>query len=306
MTKLDGASVIAGASRYLSSRFPLHLYGPAILLTYYCVWWLYDGAANIAGADLSSGPGAVSLVLIFLQARLIDDLEDQAGRAQHGAAAASNRTALTFALFLATAAVTALNWGRPSLYMALAPLAVMLTASGIVKPLLTNADAAALTTGSTVKDVALFLAFESAHLFTILYIYIFWRSLSRQALPTRQVACVTVLFWAAYVFWKYARCAARPDWNPFGMGWRTFRLLLIGILALCLVCNLAVTQALGLAPLHAAYACIVFALFTAWLASIPQQREATALRSQIGLLFVGALDLGLILASIAKVPGGVA
>jgi hypothetical protein len=271
---------LAGVRQFLSARFPLHAYGPAILVSFYCLWWLYGGGATV----VEGFPGAVSLVAVFLQARLIDDIEDRQGDRRH----------LMLGLALATVIILALNWGRGSWWVALAALAAMLAAPLGLKPLLARGRDT-LTTGSRTRDALLFLAFEGAHVVTFLYVYAFWRSTGQPALSGWLVASATGLFWSAYLFWKYARAAARPEWAVFGMSWRRFRVILIAVLLLCLVCQLWVAAELGLSASYACYAVGGTAVFVAWMRRI-RAPEAGALRSAIGLMFVAMVDLGLVLA----------
>lgn len=277
-----------GARVFLATRFPLQVYGPAILFSYYCLWWLFDSAAGAGLRFGSSLPGAISFVLLFLQARLIDDIEDQAPGAGRGG--------LMLGLALAAVATMVLNWGRPSLGVALAALAAMLFAPLVMKPLLAQGGRQPLTTGSPRRDALLFLAFEGAQLLTFFYVYAFWRSQARPALPPLTVASTIGLFWTVYLFWKYARAVVRPDWRPFGLSWNRFRPLLIGTLLLCLIFQLTTAVALGLSGLYGVYAVCLTLGFAIWLRQIAPRFVGGQARALIGLLFVTGVNLGLIIA----------
>jgi hypothetical protein len=312
MARATRRPAIAAVWAFLSTRFPLLVYGPAILVTYYCALWLYDSAAGTPGPSWTSAIGAISLVLIFLQARLVDDIQDFQDDAQQnrvpGAWAPASRRGLVLGLAFTTAAIIALNWGRSALWVALASVAIMLAASFILAPLLSRTHPGMLTTGNRVKDAILFIAFEGAHVFTLLYIYCFWTSLPHPGLPIASVALATGLFWTTYAFWKYARFATRPSWNPFGMSWQVFRPALAGLLLLCLICQAGVGVAMDLSALYLGYALGITGLFMLWLVRMSPMGAAgggaTGLQAHLGLLFVAAVDLGLVLALLGKSLGG--
>lgn len=304
----------ASVRQYLSARFPLHLYGASIVVTFYCALALFDAAATSSTVMPSSLIGAISLVLLFLASRLIDDIDDfeadHGYRGAFGPIPGPGRRSLIVGLTGTIAAIVGLNWSsKAALIVATAAVGVMLLGPFVLKPLvLGKRDPRRYTTGHWLTDLVLFVVFESAQFLTLLYIYFFWTSISRSELPASMVGLITTMFWTTYVFWKYSRFLTRSTPPPFEMTRNALRIALIGDLSLVVICTVAIGVLVGLSVAWIGYIVATACVFAAWLTRLRPAGDgssATAMLDKaIGLLFAANLNLSLVAAVVDTAVNG--
>jgi len=148
------------------------------------------------------------------------------------------------------------------------------------------------------------LFFEGAPLLIFAYGYAYWRDAGGAGLPVAVAACVPLLFWSGYEFWKFSRKIHTTAMQPYFLARRGIRIALNVFLAVALLANVALAH---FAPLSHAYTIYAVALPLAWIAWLNCSWAAHARNDArrplwAGLTFVGALELGL-LAALLPIPG---
>jgi hypothetical protein len=145
-------------------------------------------------------------------------------------------------------------------------------------------------------------AYEVAPFLMFLYVYFSWAALSNGSLSIPIPLVFTVVFWAGYEFWKYSR-AASPNGDSKGIAAAEPRVVLVAILCMSFVSQLAAYWLARLPssyPFYATALCLGFAVILWRSKSGSGGRDAANLwRQHSGLLFVVALNLGLIAAVMA-------
>lgn len=257
-----------------------------------CSYLLYG---RIAGDGIAFGRsllgGVGTLIALFAQLRLIDDLDDL--ERDHPAAQFTPawRSALRARLLASVVAcmvfIATLNFAQGRALMAAAAATALAFAAPFgFKRLFPRS----LAVG--------FLVFEGAPLLIFVYCYFFWRDAGGRALPFVAAACVAGLFWAGYEFWKFSRKVHAVAMQPYFLSPRGIRAALNVYLALALVANLAVAHFAGLSEAYTTYA---IALPLAWLVWLNASwgraaRAQSGIRRPYwaGMTFVAALELGLL------------
>jgi hypothetical protein len=153
--------------------------------------------------------------------------------------------------------------------------------------------------GTWWKDVVLGLFFEGTHFVMILYVYFVGHPGPQQQLPWTTVIPVTGTFFTGFELWKYSRYVTRPSWRPYGLDWRHARIALVAILASSAAFQIATALTVRLPAWYLVYAASMPAFFAVWLFTIRpvEQAGASKARSSLGMLYVGAVNLGIAAAS---------
>jgi hypothetical protein len=255
-------------------------------------------AGHPHGLDLGILGGLATFFLLFVVLRFVDDLDDLErdhplevhGKAERSAL----RGRLVTCLAATVTGIVLLNVDDPhALAAALGACGLALAAPFGFKRLFPRSLAA----GS--------LVFEGAPLAIFGYGYFFWRDAGGPQLFPAAAACVVILFWAGYEFWKFSRKVHSTAVQPYFLSPRGIRRALNAFLAVALLANLAL---LGFAPFSLAYSICATALPLAWLAWMNASWTAAGARSGgmrrplwAGMAFVAAMEAGL-LAELALVP----
>jgi hypothetical protein len=257
-----------------------------------CSYLLYGriaGDSAALGWSLLGGIG--TLIALFAQLRLIDDLDDLERDYPPAQRMAAWRSALRARLLASVAAcmvfIATLNFARGHALMAAAAATALAFAAPFgFKRLFPRS----LAVG--------FLVFEGAPFLIFAYCYFFWRDAGGPALPFVAAACVAGLFWTGYEFWKFSRKVHTAVMQPYFLSPRGIRAALNGYLVLALAANLLLARFARLSEAYTAYAT---ALPLAWLVWL-NASWAKAARAQsgirrpcwAGMTFVAALELGLL------------
>jgi hypothetical protein len=310
-TKLGLRGHVAGVLDYLSRRFPLKSLGVALAVTFLCAYLVYGSAAGHQEFGIGTILGAASFVLLFLQLRIIDDLDDvesSKSPEESGGQIRQRKLQLVAGLLATTLLLVAMNWNSQALPAALAATALMIVnpfilKDGVKKYITKPSDPDQLTTGSVIMDLLLAIPYEGVPALLVLYIFYAWTAVTQKTLPSGVIIAVTATFWALYEIWKYSRLLARPDWRPYGLGWKAGKILLMSLLLVAAILQLVTARLSGLSPIYSAYALILTGVFVIliWRMTPPAVKGNNAkLRALSGLAYVGATDLGILVASLAS------
>ena len=255
-------------------------------------------AGHPHGLDLGILGGLATFFLLFVVLRFVDDLDDlkrDHPLEVHGEAERSAlRGRLVTGLAATVTGIVLLNVDDPhALAAALGACVLAFAAPFGFKRLFPRSLAA----GS--------LVFEGAPLAIFGYGYFFWRDAGGPQLFPAAAACVVILFWAGYEFWKFSRKVHSTAMQPYFLSPRGIRRALNAFLAVALLANLAL---LGFAPFSLPYSICATALPLAWLVWMNASWTAAGARScgmrrplWAGMAFVAAMEAGL-LAELALVP----
>lgn len=219
---------------YLAERFPPQTQGVAILLTFTSIWFL---SGRLVSAQIETGwwfgRGLLSFVLLFLEMRLVDDLDDlteDISPAQAGGSCVMRRqVALKTGITAVTAAVVLLNvTSAGTLLVAAVAAGLVIAAPFVIKRRITR------------NRLVLAFGYEAEPLMVMLYAYAAWHAETDRAVPAVRVTEATVLYWATYECWKFSRKAGDLAYRPYRLHWQNVRLVLCGLLVILAAAALAV------------------------------------------------------------------
>ena len=271
-----------------------------IVGAFVCSQLLY---ARIAGSpdglDLGILGGLATFFLLFVVLRLVDDLDDLErdhplevfGKAERSAM----RVRLVTGLAAIVTAIVLLNLDHPhALAAALGACGLAFAAPFGFKRLFPR------------SPLACALVFEGAPFAIFAYGYFFWRDVAGLELLPAAAACVVILFWTGYEFWKFSRKLHSTAMQPYLLSPRGIRKALNAFLLVALAASLALT---GIATVSLPYSIYLAALSLVWLVWMNASWTAAGARSYrehrplwAGLAFVTAMEAGL-LAGLALVAG---
>jgi hypothetical protein len=195
--------------RHLSARFPLHTQGLVILGVYLALQsvYLHSAAhARVHWPELSAGAAAFGL--LFIQLRLVDDIDDFDNDALGRSGSQVSRRRLVATLGIVMALVILLSlWSWRALTDVLGVSLLMFLAPVMAK-----------RQGLPLRRPLLALFYEGAPALIVLYGYLAWSTYSGGSSPWYVTACTTALFWAGYEFWKFSRKLDQPGYRPYDIG----------------------------------------------------------------------------------------
>lgn len=204
---------------YVNHRFRISFNGPVVALTFLCPYLIYsrlgrDTAINPARAAL----GVVTYLLLFLELRLTDDLDDYEPGHQGDERAGASRSQLRI-LLAATATLTVvLNGGS-----LLAVITVLAAAAAITGPPVFKRTAAARTP-------VLVACYEAGPLILAVYPYVAWRATHATA-GARLIISASGLVWGLYEYWKFSRSHNRGAARPHGLSPGAARAVMLVLLS---------------------------------------------------------------------------
>jgi hypothetical protein len=267
-------SIISWVFLYATRRFHILLNAPAITLLFLCPYAIYsqvgrDATVSPAGAAV----GAASYLLLFLQLRVADDLEDYDSDQRTDAPVATSRAGLWTLLAAAAALAAGLNLGSPP-----AAATVLAAAATIAGPV-------ALKRKTTAPGWVVAACYEASPLLLSVYPYVAWRSTHAQGAGPRLVVSGTGLVWALYEYWKFSRSSDRGHARPHGLSATAVRLITLGLLGAICVCWASIFL-LAPHPLPALIFALAVCAGPAWLIS---RRSGDRWVSWSGLVVAGTL-----------------
>lgn len=286
------------AIKYLSARFPLHTQGLAILGVYLALQSVYlhsSGHAHVRWPEFVAGGAAFGL--LFIQLRLVDDIDDFDNDARGrfaGSRSRVSRRRLVATLGLVTALAILLSlWSWQALTDVLGASLLMVLAPVTAK-----------RPGLALRRPLLAILYEGAPALIILYGYLAWSTYSGGSSPWYVAACATALFWAGYEFWKFSRKLDQPGYRPYDLGLAQRYAALICLLIFAELNGVALYLSDRMATSARLFGLLLPLLFIAWLGAwrrtAPTAADARG-PAWSGLTFVSVLAAGL-LAGTAILP----
>ncbi|WP_233859731.1 hypothetical protein [Paraburkholderia sp. HD33-4] len=270
-------------------RMPLAAEAVPIAGALACSLLLYG---RIAGVAIEPGwrvlAGLASFFLLFVQLRLIDDLDDlerdyPAGRALL-ARRETRRTRLVAGLAATAILLVALNLG----------MGHARTAAGAATGLAFAAPFVFKRLFAT-RPLLCLPAFEGAPFAIFTYGYFLWRDLTGRELSFGAVVCVAGLMWTGYEFWKFSRKVGSTALQPYHLPARGIRIALNALLIMALGVNVVLARLTGLSQTYSIYAAALPLVWLVWLnASWPGPASKPGRPRWAGTRFVVAVQLGLL------------
>lgn len=271
-------------------RMPLAAEAAPIAGAFVCSLLLYG---RIAGVALEPGwralAGLASFFLLFVQLRLIDDLDDLERDYPAGHALAARRAArrarLVAGLAAAALLLVALNIGmKHARIAAAAATALAFAAPFIFRRLF-----------ATKPPLLCLPAFEGAPFAIFTYAYFFWRDMTGRELSAIVVVCVAGSMWTGYEFWKFSRKLGSTAAQPYRLPARAIRFALNAFLLLALGINVSLSRLVGLPQTYSIYAGTLPLVWLVWVnARWPRPASRSGRPRWAGTRFVLAVEFGLL------------
>ncbi|MBB5447901.1 MULTISPECIES: hypothetical protein [unclassified Paraburkholderia] len=276
-------------------RMPLAAEAVPIAGAFVCSLFLYG---RIAGVAIEPGwrvlAGLASFFLLFVQLRLIDDLDDLERDYPTGHALLARREARRTRLVASIAAsailLVALNTGMGhARTAAAAATALAFAAPFVFKRLLPTHPLLCLP------------AFEGAPFAIFTYGYFFWRDMAGRELSFYVVVCVAGSMWTGYEFWKFSRKVGTTALQPYLLSARAIRVTLNALLILALGINVSLSRLASLSQTYSIYAATLPLVWLVWLnASWPGPASRPGRPRWAGTRFIVAVELGLLAGLLLK------
>ncbi|MGF6415675.1 hypothetical protein [Paraburkholderia sp. MM5482-R1] len=285
----------AAAFGHTLGRLPLAADAVPIAGAFVCSLLLYGRIAGVAsepGWRLLAG--LASFFLLFVQLRLIDDLDDlerdyPAGHALL-ARREARRTRLVASLAASAILLVALNAGMGhARTAAAAATALAFAAPFVFKRLLATHPLLCLP------------VFEGAPFAIFMYGFFLWRDVARRELSFYVVVCVAGSMWTGYEFWKFSRKVGTTALQPYLLSARAIRVALNALLILALGINVSLSRLASLSQTYSIYAATLPLVWLVWLnASWPGPASRPGRPRWAGTRFIVAVELGLLAGLLLK------
>ncbi|MGF6637708.1 hypothetical protein OKW38_001286 [Paraburkholderia sp. MM5496-R1] len=285
----------AAAFGHTLGRMPLATEAVPIAGAFVCSLLLYG---RIAGVAIEPGwrllAGLASFFLLFVQLRLIDDLDDlerdyPAGHALL-ARREARRTRLVASLAASAILLVALNTGMGhARTAAAAATALAFAAPFVFKRLLPTHPLLCLP------------FFEGAPFAIFMYGFFLWRDVAGRELSFYVVVCVAGSMWTGYEFWKFSRKVGTTALQPYLLSARAIRVALNALLILALGINVSLSRLASLSQTYSIYAATLPLVWLVWLnASWPGPASRPGRPRWAGTRFIVAVELGLLAGLLLK------
>lgn len=276
---------LSAAAGYVMEQFPP---AQAVALAFSCVveYLAFGRAAGELSIEGSAVLAAVTVALLFLQLRLVDDIHtfyDSGGTGDIGGATVRG---LVAGMVVTTAVIVLLNLVDGSMLIASLAIVAFLVATSLV------IQAKTLLPGWVRMVLGRIPLFELAPAMMLAYVYLGWRSGTGGTLEVADVAVVVGLFLASFNVWKLSRhMGERARERIYQLTWPVVRVLCLGLLVASAGLSVALYSRADLSALWLAYALVLCALFAAM--SRPRREPDSARPWWVGLPFPTAMTAGL-------------
>jgi hypothetical protein len=253
-----------GVRRYLDKQFaPAQIASTCILVV--VSYFLYARIAGASSFGYEVVASAVTVVLIFLQMRLVEDVDihwsggellGQLGRRRPQTYRGHARIVLPdgrvvprpptlwAAIAATTGAIVVLNspLGRPAVVAALSGTGLLILAYGVLR------------LRALPRIVGLVAGFEVVPALAFVYIYFAWHAHTHVALSPADVIPVVVTFWASWEFWKFSRGIGKYDRErAYGLSPKHTCMASLGFAGLTLAFEIALWSRADLSVLYLAF-----------------------------------------------------
>lgn len=232
--------------------------------------------------------------MLFVQLRLIDDLDDLERDYPAGHALSARREARRTRLVASIAAsmilLVALNTGMGhARTAAAAATALAFAAPFVFKRLLPTHPLLCLP------------VFEGAPFAIFMYGFFLWRDVAGRELSFYVVVCVAGSMWTGYEFWKFSRKVGTTALQPYLLSARAIRVALNALLILALGINVSLSRLASLSQTYSIYAATLPLVWLVWLnASWPGPASRQGRPRWAGTRFIVAVELGLLAGLLLK------
>ncbi|MGF6367855.1 hypothetical protein OKW40_000605 [Paraburkholderia sp. RAU6.4a] len=275
----------AAAFGHTLGRLPLAADAVPIAGAFVCSLLLYG---RIAGVAIEPGwrllAGLASFFLLFVQLRLIDDLDDLERDYPTGHALSARRARLIASLAASAILLVALNAGMGhARTAAAAATALAFAAPFVFKRLLPTHPLLCLP------------VFEGAPFAIFMYGFFLWREVAGRELSFYVVVCVAGSMWTGYEFWKFSRKVGTTALQPYLLPARAIRVALNALLILALGINVSLSRLASLSQTYSIYVATLPLVWLVWLnASWPGPASRPGRPRWAGTRFIVAVELGLL------------
>ncbi len=281
---------IRASWRYLAEQFPP---AQAAALSFACLVG-YAVLGRLAGdvtLDVLAIVVALTVALLFLQLRLVDDVHTFYDTGGTGDIGGASLRGLVMATGVTTVLIGILNVGDAAmLALALGTTAFMIGTSCIIQ--------AKRLPGALRLAVGRIPLFEVAPAAMLVYVYFGWRAATGDSLPAGEVALVVGVLLANFNFWKLSRhIGDRPRERIYQLTWPVVRLICTAILVVSLVLNVVLYDLADFSPAFLAASVAVILVF-GFLAR-PRRAADTQRRAWAGLPFAILMTLILFVQMVA-------
>ncbi|WP_429355000.1 hypothetical protein [Paraburkholderia sp. 32] len=249
---------------------------------------------RIAGVAIEPGwrllAGLASFFLLFVQLRLIDDLDDLERDYPTGHALSARRARLIASLAASAILLVALNAGMGhARTAAAAATALAFAAPFVFKRLLPTHPLLCLP------------VFEGAPFAIFMYGFFLWRDVAGRELSFYVVVCVAGSMWTGYEFWKFSRKVGTTALQPYLLSARAIRVALNALLILALGINVSLSRLASLSQTYSIYAATLPLVWLVWFnASWPGPASRQGRPRWAGTRFIVAVELGLLAGLLLK------
>lgn len=277
---------------YLSERFPVSQAG-AVLFAYACCYLLYGQAHGHQVFEWMTVVGGITVVLLALFLRMVDDIEDlrediRTGRFSFADDGHRHLRGLILGAGATMAFVVLLN-GTCSLGMLAASVGVAVWCPAVL----------VIKKTAVAKPLQYFVV-ETGPAAFLLYSYVVWTEASGGSVPSIGVVAIVGLFWTTFQFWSFTRKMGTENWSPWGLTVNETRWTLIGLLAFAALCSALITRYAHLALGYSLYGLALSAVFVwfvlRWSSQLSASEPDPVDAPWAGLPFALAVAAGVLIA----------
>ena len=291
---LDG--LLRVVRSYLSERFPVVSQGGTVLSGYVCCYVLYGQAHGHQVFRWETVVGGMTVVLLALVRRIVDDVEDlrediRTGRFSFADGGRRHMRGLVLGGVAVTALAGILNaTGSLGLLAASVGVAAWFPVAMVVK------NKTMVARWRTLK----YIVVETCPAAILLYSYAVWNEVVGDSLPAITVVAIVGLFWTTYQFWNFTRKVGAEGWPPWGLTLRETRPALIVLLALAAAFSILIAHYAHLPVGYLLYGLALSLVFAAiilsWWSRLPDRNPNRVGAYWGGLPFPVAVEAGVLIA----------
>lgn len=244
---------LGAVQTYLSERFPVSQAG-AVLFAYACCYLLYGQAHGHQVFQWATAVGGMTVVLLALFLRIVDDIEDlrediRTGRFSFADDGHSHLRGLILGAGVTMALVAILN-ATCSLGMLAASVGVAVWCPAVL----------VIKKTAVAKPLQYFVV-ETGPAAFLLYSYVVWTEVSGGSVPLIGVVAIVGLFWTTFQFWSFTRKMGTETWSPWGLTVSETRSTLIGLLVFAALCSVLIAHYAHLTLGYSLYGVALSAVF---------------------------------------------
>jgi len=282
---------------YLSQRFPIVSLGGPLLSGYACCYLLFGQVHGHNAVSWATLVGGLTVVLLALVRRIVDDIEDlpediRTGRLAVAEGGRRYRRGLILGGIAATAVVGVLNATcSPGLLAASVGLAAWIPMAVALRNKIAS---------RTLK----FVVIEICPAAVLLYGYAVWAEATHDSLEAIAVLAVVGLFWTTYQFWNFTRKIGAGGWPPWRLTFQEAKPALIVLLILAASFSVLIAHQANLRVGYSLYGLTLSMLFVViilrWWSRLPAREPERIRASWGGMPFAVAVEAGVLLGVLAS------